>query len=322
MKLSIIIVSWNVRKHVLDCLRSAGQHALAGPCEIIVVDNGSADGTAEAVRRGFPAVNVVANRENRGFAVACNQGMAQAQGEYLLLLNPDTRVHSHALDTLCAFMDDHPDVGACAPKLLNDDGTVQASVSRFPSFRGALHRHTLFRHLLLFRRRKDRLSTKLFPYDTQRDVDQPMGAALLLRRSALDQVGWMDERFFMYYEEVDLCYRLKQAGWRVVFVPDAVITHSEGQSSSQIPVAARIMVLRSLLRYFRKHRGLITTGLFNCLFKPAVIAGEMYDIVVGALTYAVSLLVGNDARRRKSAAKVRHSAILLGKYSWWLLLKA
>ncbi|OHB67049.1 MAG: hypothetical protein A2Y77_01505, partial [Planctomycetes bacterium RBG_13_62_9] len=318
----IVIVTWNVRSQLMDCLQSIGRCPPCGAFDVIVIDNASTDGTVDAVRRDFPRVNLIANKENRGFAAASNQGIAESHSECLLLLNPDTIVHPQSLDTLCAFLDSHPDVGACGPRLLNDDGTTQASTRRFPTFRATLHHHTIFRHLHIFRRQYKSGSMQDFLHDEQRDVDQLMGSALLLRRSAVDQVGPMDERFFMYYEEVDLCYRLKQAGWRIVFVPDAVITHLGGRSSSQAPVAARIMMLSSLLRYFRKHRGPVATGLFNCLFKPAVIAREVCDILVGGVTYAASLMVCNGTRCTKSAAKVRNSAILLGKHSWWLLFKA
>ena len=322
LRLSIIIVTWNVRRHVLDCLQSIGRCPLCDAFEVIVVDNASTDGTVDAVRRDSPHVTVLANEKNRGFAAASNQGIAESRGQYLLLLNPDTIVHPHSLDTLRSFMDSHPDVGVCGPRLLNGDGTIQASARRFPTFRATLHHYTIFRHLRIFQPRYQSWVMADFPHDNQRDVDQLMGSALLLRRAAVAQVGPMDERFFMYFEEVDLCYRLRQAGWRIVFLPDAIITHLGGRSSRQTPVAARMMMLGSLLRYFRKHRGPVVTGFFNCLFKPAVIAREVFDLLVGSVTYAASLLARNATRRARSAAKIKNAAILLGKYSWWLVFKA
>jgi GT2 family glycosyltransferase len=322
MRLSVVIVSWNVRRDVSACLRSLQEHPARAESEIIVVDNASTDGTVESLRQSFPHVTVVANRENRGFAAANNQALAVAQGRHVLFLNPDTVVHPHALDTLVEFLDGHDDVGACSPQLRNEDGTIQPSLRRFPTFPGILHQSTIFRHTRLFCRQYDHYMMKDFDGRTQVDVDICMGAALMVRRSALDRIGTMDERFFMYYEEADLCYRLKQAGWRIVFVPDAVITHLGGQSSSQVPVAMRLMMLTSLLQYFRKHRGPLATGLFNCVFKPALIARELCDLLAGALTYVASLLLWDPVRRRKSALKVRSAAILLGKYSWWILFKA
>ncbi len=322
MRLSIIIVSWNVRQPLVACLQSLERHPPADPPEVIVVDNASTDGAVEVVRRDFPWASVLRNEENCGFAAANNRGIAVAQGEYLLLLNPDTLVHPRALETLCAFLHAHPDVGACGPRLLNEDGTLQPSARQFPSFRASLYRHTILRHLFVFRGHYRRWMMSDFPYDRQRDIDQLMGAALMLRRSAVDQVGLIDERFFMYYEEVDLCHRLRQAGWRIVFVPEATITHLGGESARQVPVAARIMMLNSLLGYFRKHRGRIATGLFNCLFKPGVVAKWLCDLVVGASLYLTAWLTFDPARRRKAAATVRDSALLLARHSWWLLFKA
>jgi GT2 family glycosyltransferase len=131
----------------------------------------------------------------------------------------------------------------------------------------------------------------------------------------------MDERFFMYYEEVDLCYRIKQAGWRIVFNPEATITHLGGCSSGQIPVETRIMVLTSLLKFFRKHRGGFATGVFNCVFKPAVILRDICNLAVGSVTYIFAALELNKRRCEKAAAKVKNSAILLWKYSWQLLFR-
>ncbi len=322
MRLSVIIVSWNVRQPLVACLQSLARHPPNDPPEVIVVDNASTDGTVAVVQRDFPRVSVLRNENNRGFAAANNQGIALARGEYLLLLNPDTIVHPCALETLCTFLDAHPDVGACGPRLLNEDGTTQPSARRFPSFRASLYRHTILRHFFVFRRHYRRWVMSGFSYDRQMDIDQLMGAALLLRRSAVDQVGPMDERFFMYYEEVDLCQRLRQAGWRVVFVPEATITHLGGESSRQVPIPARVMMLDSLLGYFRKHRGQGVTRLFNCLFKPGVLAKWLCDLAVGATLYLTSWLTFDPARRRRGAALTRDSALLLARHSWWLLFKA
>jgi GT2 family glycosyltransferase len=137
----------------------------------------------------------------------------------------------------------------------------------------------------------------------------------------IDNVGHMDEKFFMYYEEVDLCYRIKEAGWRVVFMPEAVITHLGGRSAGQIPVGKRIMAMTSLLKFFRKHRGKFATGVFNCLFKPAIIVSDVINVAAGAVTYIFAVIVFNKKGREKSAEKVKKSTILLAKYSWRLLFK-
>jgi len=151
MKLSIIIVSWNVKDDLQRCLSSLKENPPFVPFEQIVVDNNSTDGTVDLVKRKYPEVTLIKNPDNRGFATANNQGVDFSNGEYVFLLNPETIVHSNALDILVDFLDKHPDVGACGGKLLNDDGSVQASVRRFPTFRGVLYSHAVCRLLCLFK---------------------------------------------------------------------------------------------------------------------------------------------------------------------------
>lgn len=162
---------------------------------------------------------------------------------------------------------------------------------------------------------------KDFNHKTQMDVDQVMGAALMVRRSAIDKAGMMDESFFMYYEEVDLCYRIKQAGWRVVFVPEVVITHLGGKSTEQIPVEKRIMMLTSLLKFFRKNRGKFSTMLFSCIFKPAVVLRDILNIISSLFMYVISAAIFDRKRRKKYAAQVRNSLLLVTRYSWRILFK-
>jgi hypothetical protein len=321
MKLSIIIVSWNVQEDLVKCLRSIKENPLHEEFEIIVIDNTSSDDTVDVLKRDFPELTVIVNKENRGFAAANNQGIEKSRGQYLLFLNPDTIVHPHSLDILVKFMDRNSNVGACGPKLLNKDGTIQPSVYRFPTFRAALYRYTAFRFLSLFRRQYKKWLMEDFDYDREMEVDEVSGAALMVKRTVIDRVSGIDERFFMYYEEVDLCYRIKQAGWRIVFNPEATITHLGGCSSSQIPVKTRIMILTSLLKFFRKHRGGFATGVFNCVFKPVVILRDICNLVIGSVTYVFAALGLNRKRREKAAVKVKNSAILLWKYSWQLLFR-
>lgn len=321
MKLSIIIVSWNVREDLVRCLRSIEENRPFAEFKIIVIDNASSDGTVDSIKQDFPEVTVIANKENRGFAAANNQGIKKARGQYLFFLNPDTIVHPLSLDVLMNFMDGNSDAGACGPKLLNDDGTTQPSVRRFPTFRGVLYRHTVFRFLGIFRSEYKKWLMKDFNYDREMDVDEVTGAALMVRRSVIDRIGGMDESFFMYYEEVDLCYRIKQSGWRTVFVPDAVVTHLGGRSASQISVMSRILMLTSLLIFFRKYRGKLATGFFSCVFKPAIILRDVCNVAIGAVTFIFATVASNNRKREKAAAKVKNSVILLRKYSWQLLFR-
>lgn len=321
MRLSIVIVSWNVREQLHDCIRSIMQNASKADCEVIVVDNASSDGTVESVRRDFPEVALVVNDQNRGFARANNQGIARSSGEYVLLLNPDTVVHEGALGLLIDFMDRHPAVGACGPKLLNEDGTTQPSVRHFPTLRSTFYFYTVFRFLGVFRRHYKTWRMKDFDHSSQMDVDQIMGAAMMLRRSALEQMGGMDEAFFMYYEEVDLCYRLRQANWRIVFMPEARITHLGGQSIRQIQGQKRIMTLRSLLTLLRKHRGRLKMAVFTAIFKPSVILQDAVNLLISMVTYLFAMLIFDRNKRLESAEKIGRAGYWLYRYSWQILFK-
>lgn len=316
LELSIIIVSWNVKSDLTDCIRSIADNRPAGEHEVIVVDNASTDDSAEMVKEQFPEVILVVNEDNRGFAAANNIGIAGTRGKYILFLNPDTIVHPGSLDALLKFMNDNEDVGVCGPKLLYADGTTQSSARAFPTLRGVLHCFTIMRAIPIFRRQYNLWLMRDFAHDRQMDVDQVMGAALMTRRSIIERLGGMDEAFFMYYEEVDLCYRIKQAGWRIVFTPEPVITHRAGKSTGQIPVRRRIMTLKSILILLRKHRGRNLTMMFNIIFKPGVWLQDIYNVLRAMLTWTIALLTRNRRKRIEAAKRLRTTSSWLLKYSW------
>ena len=257
--LSIVIASWNVCSLLRRCLHSIFEASIQHPAssvEIIVVDNASTDGSVEMVRVEFPSVHLIANTDNRGFPAANNQGIVVAHGRYVLLLNPDTEVIGDALTTMVAFADMHLDVGMVGPQLLTPDGSVQSSRRRFPTLLTAFFESTWLqpyapRGLLEQYRVLDR------PDDVVQDVDWLYGAALMARREAIEQVGPMDEGFFMYSEELDWCRGFRDAGWRVVYLPTAQIIHHGGKSSEQVVVARHIHFQTSKVRYFRKYHGRI-----------------------------------------------------------------
>lgn len=260
--LSVIIVNWNVQDLLRHCLHSIFANWPPSQMEIIVVDNASTDGSAEMVSAEFPDVQLIVNTENRGFPAANNQGLAVARGRYILLLNPDTEVLGDALATLIAFADAHPDVGVVGPQLLNPDGTVQSSRRRFPTLMTALFESTWLqpyapRRLLEHYYVLDR------PDDAVQDVDWVTGAALMARREAMEQVGPLDEGFFMYSEELDWCRRFRDAGWRVVYLPTARIIHHIGKSSEQVLPARHIHFQTSKVRYFRKYHGPLAAGMLR-----------------------------------------------------------
>jgi N-acetylglucosaminyl-diphospho-decaprenol L-rhamnosyltransferase len=250
---SIVIVNWNVRDLLRRCLHSITQYPVSS-IEVIVVDNASTDGSVDVVRAEFPAVRLVVNSENRGFPGAINQGMSLAQGRYVLLLNPDTELVGDALGTMVAFADEHLDVGVVGPQLLNPDGSVQSSRRRFPTLATAFFESTWLQPYVP-RRLLERYYVGDQPDDRVQDVDWLTGAALMARREAIERVEPMDERFFMYSEELDWCRRFREAGWRVVYLPTAQILHHEGKSSEQVLPARHIHFQTSKVRYFRKYHG-------------------------------------------------------------------
>lgn len=254
--LGIVIVNYNTATFLRDCLDSLKKCTLLR--RTVVVDNASSDGSADMVRREFPEILLIANDENNGFARANNQGLSELgfpsrdAPPYVLLLNPDAVVQEGALETLVSFMQDQAHVGAVGPRLLNPDGTLQENAFRFPtlwmSFFDFFPLHGRLYHSRLNGRYAQVRGEQPFA------IDHPLGACLLLRRKALTQVGLLDEGYFMYVEEVDLCYRLKQAGWQVYHVPAAQVVHHGGQSTRQLPDRMFVELHRSRYRFFHKYR--------------------------------------------------------------------
>jgi hypothetical protein len=248
--LSVIIVNWNGRELLRDCLAALdGSRGLS--FQTVVVDNGSADGSLEMVQAEFPVTLRIANRENLGFARAVNQGLEVACGRYRLLLNSDTRVAPDALAVLVRFMDDHPEAGACGPRLVNPDGSLQPSGRAFPNLARALSSL-----VPLPRRARTALAhpCERRDYAVEAEVDEVSGAALCVRAVALEQVGPLDEGFFFFGEDVDLCWRLREGGWRVHYVPQAVVTHVWGGSHEPRTERFRLLAQRASVRLMRKHR--------------------------------------------------------------------
>lgn len=254
MDISICIVNWNVKALLRQCLESIPAGVRGLTYEVIVVDNASTDGSA-ALAHEFPYVRWVQNRENVGFTRANNQALALSRGRYICFLNPDTVVHPDALTTLVRYMDAHPDVGITGPQLRYPDGSLQPSRYRFPSPLTALMESTPLAWVWPTNPWNRRYHCEDCPPDRVHDVDWLNGACLVVRREVIEQVGAFDEQFFMYSEELDLCRRAKDAGWRVVYVPQAQVLHYEGKSSEQVVTARHVHFNRSKVLYFRKHYG-------------------------------------------------------------------
>lgn len=243
-KLSIIIVSYNVRSYLEQCLQSV-QRALAGiEGEVWVVDNDSHDDTVSVLRSDYPWVRLVVNSENLGFARANNIAIRQSQSEYVLLLNPDTVVEESTLRGVLAFMDAHPEVGGAGVMMHNEDGTV-APESR----RGLPTPWVAAQKMLGF---TNRYYMSHLPWDRPGRIDVISGAFCMLRRKALDQVGLLDEDFFMYGEDIDLSYRLLKGGWQNWYLPLSII-HYKGKSTQKTEFRYVHIFYQAMLIFFRKH---------------------------------------------------------------------
>lgn len=251
--LSVIIVTYNSRGLTLACVASVlAEQARGGPqTELIVVDNASTDGTADALRELAPGANVLVQGSNLGFARGNNVGLAAARGRYLLLLNSDTEVRAGALAALVAFMDSHAESGACGPMLLNPDGTLQPSGRDLPTL-GSLFADMTKLHRL---RRRNLYAQVGRDYGEVAAVGELSAAALLVRRTVYEQVGGLDPAFFAYYEDVDWCKRIGDAGYRIYYVPAARIMHHWQGTSRQVSELAYAAGHDSLRIYFRKHHG-------------------------------------------------------------------
>jgi N-acetylglucosaminyl-diphospho-decaprenol L-rhamnosyltransferase len=267
--LSIVIVNWNVRELLRRCLVSiAGSDDLfvtglvtlrystsSWLAEVIVVDNASADGSRAMLAQDFPWVKMIANRENLGFTRANNQGLAASRGRYLLFLNPDTELTPAALDLLLDYAEAHPQVGVIGPQLRYGDGSLQSSRRRFPTLSTFFLESTVVQRWWPRNRVLARYYMLERPDGATSQVDWVVGACMLVRRAVLEQIGGFDEGFFMYSEELDLCHRAVDAGWQVVYMPNAVVIHYEGKSSEQVVAARHIRFYGSRVRYVRKYHG-------------------------------------------------------------------
>ncbi|HTY85973.1 MAG TPA: glycosyltransferase family 2 protein [Candidatus Acidoferrum sp.] len=263
--ISVIIVSWNAHGHLRDCLDSIRKTGGSWIREVVVVDNASSDGSPEMVARQFPEVKLVRNKENLGFARANNLGIKISAGAYLALINSDVVVHPGCLKRLAAFLDTRPDVGLVGPKILGRDGLLQRTCRLLPGVWNiiceTLALDRLFSKWPLFSGREMRHWNQ----DTEAEVEVLSGCFWLVRRSAVERVGGLDERFFFYAEDIDWCKRFNDAGWKVCFFPDAQATHFGGGSSLNVPLRYSIEMVRANLAYWKKHHGTLGRITYRCL---------------------------------------------------------
>jgi hypothetical protein len=312
VELSIIIVSWNVCNEVISCISSIYKNHPVCEYEIILVDNNSNDNTISIIEKKFPKINVISNTKNLGFAAANNIGCKNACGNYFLFLNPDTIVKPDALDLLVQYMEANPEVGLCGPQILNDNNSVQRSAKRFPSFRGIFYRFTILKYLRVFRRDFRYWLMYDFDHKITKNVDQLIGAAIIAKSSLIKQLNGFDQRFFMYYEEVDLCLRVKKEGFKVIFYAKPQIIHLGGHSAEQIPAKTRAMNLKSLILFMKKHKTALSDKILIFLFKIGILSRQIFEIVIFCI--ATILTVYNISRAQKNLRRVWTSLVFVVKY--------
>ena len=263
---SIVIVVWNAKAYVVECLSSLREHCADAYTEVIVVDNASTDGTPELVTKMFPEFTLVRNSENLGFAKANNIGMSQCTGEYICLVNSDVKFTNDCISPMLTYLDRNPQVAMLGPKMLSgDDQAIHRSTLRFPTvwnlFCRAVGLDVIFSGSRFF----GGLLMSDFDHRTTAPVEVLVGWFWLVRRSAIAQVGMLDTQFFMYGEDLDWCYRFHESGLGVVFFAEAEAFHYGGASSSAAPGRFYLEQSRANWQYFKKHRGVLAQAGFLCV---------------------------------------------------------
>ena len=267
--LSIIIVNWNLKDILRDCLNSIYEKTLGMRFEIIIVDNSSSDGSVEMVRAEFPQVKLVASAENLGFGKANNLALQSTTGRYIGLLNPDTVLLNDAFCMMISKLEGEPEIGIVGPKLLTSNGTIQE-----PCARKLVTLRTFIPRMLIGRMLTSPLGTHLPPaeYDISQAVECISGACMVMRREILTDERIFDPQFFMYAEDIDLCYEIVHRGWRVFYLSEALVMHYGGESVDQNPISTMHYLTIAVYRFFIKRHGKLTGYIYRglCVVVPAV----------------------------------------------------
>lgn len=265
MKLSIIILTWNSKDMVNKCLDSIYDTIDFEDFEIIVIDNGSKDGTQKVLKVDYPEIKIIQNEKNRGVGPARNQGLEKAQGEYFLILDIDTVVIKNVISTLIDFMDTHTDVGLCGPKLLYQNGELQYSCRKFPTVITKFLRRI---PLGISRKLLEDEEYHNWDHNSIKEVDHVIGACSLIRKKAFEEIGYFDERIFYGPEDADYCLRLWKSGWKVIYNPKAVVKHYEQRITKDFFNVITLKHIEGLIIYFRKH---------NYYFSRKKLYSRLYD---------------------------------------------
>ena len=280
MQISVIIVSYNVKEFLQQCLLSL-KNALEGlSSEIIVVDNDSVDGTVNVIKNKFPEIILIENHFNKGFAAACNQGLAIARGEYILLLNPDTMLQEDTIKVMIEFFRAHPEAGAAGCKILNADGSLQLACRRsFPTLTVALPKLLGLSRLFPKVKAFSRYNLTYLDPDQITEVDAVSGSFLMMRRAVYEQIGGLDESYFLYGEDLDYCYRIKKSGWKIYYVPDTKIIHYKGESAKHAAFDNFIAFYRAMAIFASKHLGKSSSIITDIVFKVGIFFRGIISLV-------------------------------------------
>ena len=261
-RVSVVVVVWNAQKYVIECLDSLQQHCGKLDAEVIIVDNASSDGTPELVAQRYPGFHLIRNSENVGFAKANNIGIAESSGEYICLVNSDVKFTDDCITPMLEYLAGQPDVALLGPKMLAADGQVRRSTMRFPTLWNSFCRSggldILFKRSRFF----GGLLMADFDHRTTTEVEVLNGWFLVVRRSAIERVGVWDPAFFMYGEDIDWCYRFRQAGEKIVFFAGAEAIHYGGASSANAPIRFQLEMWRASLQYWQKHHGWLAQQMY------------------------------------------------------------
>lgn len=296
MDVSIIIVAWNVRDFLHDCLESIYQETKGIDFEVIYVDNASEDGSAKMVRKDFPRVVIIQNTQNKGFVGANNQGIEVAKGRYVLLLNSDTVILHNAIAKAVEFADAHPEAGTVGCKILTPDGTLQRHCFMYPSvlnmFLYATFLYKIFPKSKFF----GRVRMTWWNFDDVREVETISGCFSLARREAIKQVGLMDDVYFMYGDDIDWCYRFKKMGWKIMFTPDAEIIHRNGQTTKLKPSKFMLQLYGSTLIFMKLHRSRLA-------FQLARVLTALFFLLRVPYWLGVAMFCKNERKKAIQSAK-------------------
>lgn len=278
-EIAVAVVNYNTRGALRQCLDSVRADGPSELAELVVVDNGSTDGSPEMVAEEFPGVELYVDRSNPGYGAAGNRALAETGAPIVLLLNSDTRLRPGALAALRTHLDEHSRTGLVGPRLLNPDGSLQPSCYPFPGPLSTLLAEGQAKYFIRFVPGLRRHYLRTWDHDRVRRIPWVLGAAIAIRRSSFEEVGGFAEEYFMYFEEVDLCYRLDQAGWQVHFTPAAEVVHTGGASTDRLRADMRVQYYRSLLQFYRRHRSSAEVLALQATIRGAAAANLLRDRV-------------------------------------------